>query len=126
MKISLILISSLILLLLDSIYLSYFGNFFNKQIIKVQGSPLKLNIWGAILSYLFLIIGINYFIIQKGESWINAFLLGLVIYGVYEATNYAIIKNWNISSVIIDTLWGGILFALTTHLTYLIYNRNFK
>lgn len=126
MKISLILISSFILLLLDSIYLSYFGNFFSKQIVKVQGSPLKLNIWGAILSYLFLIIGINYFILQKGESWINAFLLGLVIYGVYEATNYAIIKNWNISSVIIDTLWGGILFALTTYLTYLIYNRNFK
>ena len=126
MKISIIIISSILLLLIDSVYLSYFGNFFNKQVEKVQGSPLKLNLWGAIFSYLFLIIGINYFILQKRESWHNAFLLGLVIYGVYEATSYAILKNWQLSSVIIDTLWGGILFSLVTYLTYLIYDRNFK
>lgn len=126
MKISIIIISSILLLLIDSVYLSYFGNFFNKQVVKVQGSPLKLNLWGVIFSYLFLIIGINYFILQKRESWQNAFLLGLVIYGVYEATSYAILKNWQISSVIIDTLWGGILFSLVTYLTYLIYDRNFK
>ena len=63
MKISIIIISSILLLLIDSVYLSYFGNFFNKQVEKVQGSPLKLNLWGAIFSYLFLIIGINYFIL---------------------------------------------------------------
>ena len=49
----------------------------------------------------------------------DAFLLGIVIYGVYESTNYAILKNWNIKAVALDTLWGGILFALTTKVTYL-------
>jgi uncharacterized membrane protein len=58
-------------------------------------------------------VGINYFIIKPRKSVSEAFLLGLVIYGVYETTNYALLSNWSFLTVIIDTLWGGILFALT-------------
>ena len=47
-----------------------------------------------------------------------AFLLGLVIYGVYEGTNYAIIDGWKPWAVALDTIWGGILFALTTWILY--------
>ena len=45
-------------------------------------------------------------------------VLGLVIYGVYETTNYAIFKNWTLSTVLLDTAWGAILLGLTTFLTY--------
>ena len=40
--------------------------------------------------------------------------MGILIYGVYETTNYALFKNWSIFTVILDTLWGGTLFALVT------------
>ncbi len=40
----------------------------------------------------------------------------MVIYGVYETTNYALLKNWSILTVFIDTLWGGLLFAFTTYI----------
>jgi uncharacterized membrane protein len=33
---------------------------------------------------------------------------------VYELTNMAIIKKWNYTTVLLDGVWGGILFALTT------------
>ena len=68
----------------------------------------------------FLIVGINYFIIKPKKSVSDAFLLGIVIYGVYETTNYALLKNWSILTVIIDTLWGGILFAITTYIINLL------
>ena len=42
----------------------------------------------------------------------------MVIYAVFELTNLALFKNWFMLSVIIDTLWGGILFALTTAIVY--------
>ena len=61
---------------------------------------------------------LNYFIIDKKKSIADAFLLGIVIYGVYESTNYAILDKWNTKAVAMDTLWGGILFALTTKATY--------
>jgi uncharacterized membrane protein len=71
-----------------------------------------------ILCYLFLIAGINYFIIMPKRSVFDAFLLGIVIYGVYETTNFTLLNKWPLNIAIIDTLWGGILFALTTYITY--------
>ena len=44
----------------------------------------------------------------------DAAILGWVIYGVYETTNAAIFKKWDYFSLTIDTIWGGILFSLTT------------
>ena len=119
MNIKQILISGSVMLLLDFIYLSSFGNFFNKMIQSIQGTKIKFNIVGAILCYLLLIVGLNYFIIDKKRSITDAFILGIIIYGVYETTNYTIIQKWDPLAVIIDTLWGGILFAMTTKITYL-------
>lgn len=110
--------SSLLFLLLDSIFIYLNRKMFMDQIKVVQGSPLQVNIVGTILSYVFLLLGLNYFILREHRSVFDAFVLGLVIYGVYESTTYALLKNWNIRTVITDTLWGGILFGTTTYLTY--------
>ena len=110
------LISAIIFITIDFIYLNLIKDYFNNQIKSVQGSPVKVNFLGAAFCYIFLILGINYFIIKPRKSVNEAFLLGLVIYGVYETTNYALLKNWSIITVIMDTLWGGILFAITTYI----------
>ena len=31
------------------------------------------------------------------------------VYGVYDLTTMAILKNWKLTTVVMDTLWGGIL-----------------
>jgi uncharacterized membrane protein len=118
------LISAIIFITIDSIYLNLIKNYFKRQIQSVQGSAVQINFLGAALCYIFLIIGINYFIIKPRKSISDAFLLGLVIYGVFETTNYALFKNWSILTVFMDTLWGGILFAITTYLVYLISKYN--
>ena len=58
------------------------------------------------------------FIISKNRSPLDAFLLGLVIYAVYDSTNYTIFKQWSPMLAVTDSLWGGILFAITTYITY--------
>jgi uncharacterized membrane protein len=116
----LMLASAIIFVVIDFIYLNLIKDFFGKQIKSVQGSEITVNILGAVLCYIFLIIGINYFIIKPRKSVQDAFLLGLIIYGVYETTNYALFKNWSILTVIMDTLWGGILFAITTYIVNLL------
>ena len=72
---------------------------------------------GAILCYAFLIFGLNYFILQKSRSCKEAFLLGLLIYGVYETTSYTLLHDWPLSAVLLDTLWGGTVLAMTTYIT---------
>jgi uncharacterized membrane protein len=109
------LLSAIVMISLDFVYLSMINDYFNNQVKMVQGSPVKINFLGAAICYIFLIVGINYFIIKPRKSVSDAFLLGIVIYGVYETTNYALFSNWSILTVIMDTLWGGILFASTAY-----------
>jgi uncharacterized membrane protein len=116
----LLLVSSIVLISIDFIYLNAMKGYFDNQIRMVQGSPIKMNYIGAALCYIFLIAGINYFIIKPRKSVSDAFLLGIVIYGVYETTNLTLFKNWSILTVILDTLWGGLLFASTTYIVNLL------
>lgn len=109
------LLSAIVMISLDFVYLNVMKGYFMNQVKMVQGTPLKLNYLGAAICYIFLITGLNYFIIKPRKSVTDAFLFGLVVYGVYETTNYALFSNWSLISVIIDTLWGGLLFASTTY-----------
>ena len=98
MNLKTLLLSSLIMLALDAVYLTSMGDFFNKLVKSIQGSKIKFNIYGAIICYVFLILGLNYFILERNKSPFESALFGLVIYGVYESTNYAIFKNGTGSS----------------------------
>ena len=113
-KLSNFFVSAIVFVFIDFIYLNLIKDYFNNQIKLVQGSNIKMNYLATLLCYIFLIFGINYFIIRDKRSIQDAFLLGLVIYGVFETTNMALFTNWSWLTVFMDTLWGGILFALTT------------
>ena len=104
------------------VYLSMVSKKYGKMIKDIQGSEMKTRIKAAIVCYILLILGLNYFILNDNNKNSNdAFILGLVIYGVFDATNYAIIKKWDKKMAIIDTIWGGVLFYLSTNITkYLI------
>ena len=107
------LIFSFILTLIDSIYLYLVGSHFNKVISSVQKSPLKLKPIPTAICYLVITLGVFYFAVLKNFSIQDCFLLGLFVYAVYELTNMAILKNWDWFTVVIDSLWGGILFSLS-------------
>ena len=115
-----ILLISIILVVVDSTYLYSMKNFFNNQIKLVQGTDIQINIYAAILCYIALVYGLYYFIIKDKRPLIDAFIFGIVIYAVYELTTMALLKNWSWKTVVLDTLWGGILFTITTYLVYAI------
>ena len=112
------LVAAIIFVILDGFYLNLTKDYFNKQVKSIQGSDIKANFIAVGITYIFLIYGLNYFIIQKNRSVKDAALLGLVIYAVYEFTNLSIFTNWSVLSTIIDTTWGAVLFGLTTAIVY--------
>lgn len=114
----LLLISGILLVLIDSIYLNSISSYFNQQISIIQNKPLNIDFYAAAICYIFLVFGLYYFIISEKKTILDAFLLGLVIYVVFETTNKTLFKNWTWKTVALDGIWGGILFALTTYLTY--------
>jgi len=115
-----LILSGIILLALDLTYLFVFKDFMISVISKVQKTELKVNIKSALACYIILVSGLYYFIIKKKAPPKDAFLLGALINGVYETTNYAFFKEWSPLLVIMDTLWGGILLSTTTLLYYKI------
>ena len=114
------LLTAILLVVIDSIYLNLVKDYFGAQIKSVQGSPMTVNFTSAAVCYVFLVCGLYYFIVKPRRSIQDAFLLGLVIYGVYETTNFALLKNWYLETVVMDTLWGGVLFALTSFLVQML------
>jgi uncharacterized membrane protein len=113
-----VLLPAIIMLVLDGIFLGMNRDVFALQVAEVQRVVLEVKYLGAVLCYALLIFGLYYFIIKDRRPVIDAMILGFVIYGVYETTTYALLKKWKLQTMMIDTLWGGILFGLTTMITY--------
>ena len=117
-----ILATFIVFVIIDTISLTSMKAFFDKQVNLIQGSNIEMKLIPAVLCYISLVVGLYYFIIKERKSLVEAFLLGFVIYSVYEFTNWALFKNWKITTVLIDTLWGAVLFTLTTAIIYYIFN----
>lgn len=113
-----LIISALVMLGLDATYISMIKDSYMKQIQNIQTTKPNVDMVAVVICYIIMIFGVNYFIIQKNASLIDAFLFGIVIYGVYDATSYALFSKWSAKLAIIDTIWGGILMMTTAYLTY--------
>ncbi len=120
-----IIVSALTMLVLDAIYLYFLGGPpFARMIESIQKSRLKLNLYGVIASYMFLLFGLHYFVLSREASRASpsaavirdAALFGLVVYGVFDSTNIALFSKYETGPAIADTLWGAVLMAATASL----------
>lgn len=111
-----IILLAILFVLVDAGFLYLMRNNFKTMVNKIQGSPLKMKILPSIACYIILVSSLYYFIINKKGTYIDAFLLGFFIYGVYETTNMAIFKDWDYKIGLIDLTWGGFLFLISTYL----------
>ena len=113
-------ISGMTMLALDGVYLTSMGKTYGKLVKSIQRSPIKmrpLTLLSVALCYIFLVGGLNYFILREKRSIFDAFLLGVMVYGVFETTSFVMFDNWTVPIILMDTLWGGVLFASTTYLS---------
>jgi uncharacterized membrane protein len=103
-------------------------NFYQKQI----GFLMKpdINWLAAIIFYLLFITGLIIFVITPAmvkQSWVHALLygalFGLVTYATYDLTNLATVKDWPLLVTLVDLVWGSVLAASVSVITYLIANR---
>lgn len=113
-----LLVTAFVLLSIDLAYIYSKSEYFGRYFEKIQGSPLKTQPLKAMMAYILLVIGLYYFVIREKRPMTYAFLLGVFVYGVYDLTNYATLEKWTLRFVITDTLWGGVVFSLSTYIIY--------
>lgn len=120
------LVSSVLFPLIDLFYLKLISNHFSKLVKKITKEEMVFNMTKGIIAYIILAFGINYHIISDmnnnniNKKLLDSFILGLVIYGTFDFTNGAIFKDYDYTTMVIDTFWGAILHLLVTYLTYKI------
>ena len=119
-----VIISAIVIVLVDAIYLNIIGKYYMKMINNIQGKAGNIKMTSAVACYILLVLGLNYFILNPAkeskkplnQSILDAFILGLVIYGVYETTSHALFDKWDVKPLIYDSVWGGCLFAISTYI----------
>jgi uncharacterized membrane protein len=118
-----ILIISLLIILIDSIYLSLFGGYLFKNMIKnIQKEEFNINVYAVSFTYILLVYVLYKFIITQNKNPFEAFILGFCIYGIFDFTNLSIFNKYQLIPALIDMIWGGTLFYLVTFITYKLSN----
>lgn len=111
---------------LDLIWLGLIAkNFYRQQLGELMSAQ---PIWPAVVAfYLLFLVGLNYFAIgpalaanSSKLALQNGALYGLFTYMTYQLTNYAVIAKWPVALVVPDILWGSLLAALVSYLTFVI------
>jgi uncharacterized membrane protein len=84
----------------------------------------------AILFYLIFIAALVIFVISPAvekHSWVHALLygafFGLATYATYDLTNLATLKDWPLLVTIVDLIWGSVLAASISVITWFISAR---
>jgi len=86
-----------------------------------------VNWTAAIIFYLIYIVGILFFAVVPAlevGDWKRALMLGAAFgfftYATYDLTNLATLKDWSLTVVIADIIWGTVLGGSVASVSFLI------
>jgi uncharacterized membrane protein len=89
---------------------------------RISNGALTPVMWAAGIVYVLIPLGIVLFALPRvsAEHVVSSalfwgFLYGIVLYGVYDMTNYALVSKWSLRMSIVDILWGGTINAVMTY-----------
>lgn len=115
----LVLATGLVFLALDAVMLSVVMRpLFERHL--GDGLLDGLRIGPAVLFYLLYMVGLMRFVslpsLRSGlpsEALINGAIFGLVAYGTYELTSFAVMRDWHVSMAAVDMTWGAVLTGVS-------------
>ncbi len=114
-----------ILFLIDYIWLGkLMGPFYVRELgplARSAGNGFAPVVWAAVLVYLLIPLGIVIFVLPMlpAEGFVlpalgYGLLYGLILYGVFDMTNYSLLANYSLKMAVVDICWGGFLNSVAT------------
>ncbi len=123
------LVAAVVFIVIDSVWLGIIAN----KLYKSQIGHLladKPNLIAAGVFYALFIVGIVVFVLNpaiSSSSWKLALglgaLFGLITYATYDLTNLSTLKDFPLKITIIDLIWGTVLTASVSLVSYLIITK---
>ena len=107
-------------MVLDGIWLGLLMKTFYREqlapIVRLANGGIAPNWPSAFVVYVLLGVGIALFVVPRASTLSSAAafgaLFGLVVYGVYDFTNYSTLRQWPFVLTLADTAWGAMASAL--------------
>ena len=108
-------VGALAFMVLDGLWLGVLmKNFYRDQlapIMRLSEGAIAPNWPAALVVYALLGAGIALFVIPRAPTLGSAAgygaLFGLVVYGVYDFTNYSTLRQWPFALTLADVAWGA-------------------
>ncbi len=126
------LITIVVFFLVDIVWLGFIAKNLYKNYLGHLMTP-NVNWTAALIFYALFIGGLVFFVINPAiekESIKYAILVGgffgLITYGTYDLTNLATMKDWPLNITVIDLIWGTVLNAATSGITFTVVQKFFK
>jgi uncharacterized membrane protein len=112
---------------IDAAWLKSMSKFYRRHLGHLMADRPHLGY--AVVFYVLYIAGIVFFALRPaldGGSWLSALgygaALGGFAYATYDLTNAATLKNWPLTIVVADILWGAFLTGLATLAGWLVFH----
>lgn len=124
MPLTLYAVTAVIFLVLDAIMLTLVMKpLFLRHIGPLLAEPIRLA--PAALFYLAYVAGLVYLVslpaIRTGAPIVlPALVIGLMAYGTYEFTSWAVMRDWHWTMVVTDVAWGGTLTAFSAWVVVMV------
>ena len=117
------------LLILDFIWIGINKRLYAKLVQGVQGAPMRVRLPGAIVAYSAMVAGLIFIAVplaarDTSESKLlralkYGGLFGLIVYAIYNGTNYAIFGNYSLGMALLDTAWGTFVYTIAVYVALL-------
>ncbi len=115
-------------LVLDGLWLGLVAKNFNlrqlREIGRIENGTFELQYLPAALAYLLMALAVAAFARLTwagdppyGHTFAWGALLGLVVFGVFDLTNLAILKNYPLAFALVDMAWGTFAFGAVSVIT---------
>jgi uncharacterized membrane protein len=104
-------------LLMQNFYFKYLGH-----LARVKDGAFDIWFLPACLVYLLLALGLSVLVLPRANSLFSAFFLGALfggcVYGVYDFTNLAILKDYSWWLSVVDIAWGCTVCGVAAACSY--------
>jgi uncharacterized membrane protein len=113
-------LGALAFVVLDGLWLGLvMKEFYRSQLApigRITNGTFAPNWPAALVVYALLGVGLALFVTPRASSVLSAAgygaLFGLVVYGVYDFTNYSTLRQWPFALTLVDVAWGATASAI--------------
>ena len=121
-------IGAIAFMVLDGVWLGLLMKHFYREqlapIVRLANGGMAPNWPAAFVVYMLLGTGIALFVIPRASTVLSAAafgaLFGLVVYGVYDFTNYATLRQWPFALTVVDVAWGVAASAAAATVVWIV------